>query len=168
MDLQPAPIFFEPCPDSRILVVRSIVLNEMCSLRVILAGQLIEKNQVGRGIEYFVSVVGKLCGEYFNRAKDLDAFPLSSDRNLRLTPNRSPRLIQRGILAETGFVLKDQRGPFTCGFFLDSDKCSGAICLALPGLPSPASVSASAPKNRSRAEASAHVLDDNGSQIRRQ
>ena len=122
MYFQPASIVSEPIPDCRILVVRGIVLNQMCSFRVIPSGQLLEKNQVGRGIEYFVSMVGKLCSEDFNRAKDLDAFPLSGDRNLRLTPNGSPSLIQRGILAETGFVLKNQRGPFTRGFFLDSDK----------------------------------------------
>jgi hypothetical protein len=140
MDFQPAPIISEPIPDGPILVVRGIVLNQMCSLRVIASGQLLQKNQVGRCIEYVHPMIGELCGEDLNRAKDLDAFPLPSDRNLRLTPNGSPSLIQRGILAKTGFVFKDQRGPFTGGFSLDSDMCNGAICLALPDLPAPAFV----------------------------
>jgi hypothetical protein len=168
MDFQPTSIIFEPIPNRRILVVRGIVLNQMGSLRVIASGQLLQKNQVGRCIEYVRPMIGKLCGEDLNRAKDLDAFPLPSNRNLRLTPNGCPSLIQRGILAETGFVFKDQRGPFTGGFFLDSDMCSGAICLALPDLPAPTFVSAVAPKIRSRAAVSVHALDDNGSQTPRQ
>ena len=168
MDFQPAPIIFEPIPDRRILVVGRVVLNQMCSHRVIPSGQVLQKNQVGRSIEYICPKIGKLCGVDFNSAEDFDAFPLPSDRNLRLTPNWSPSLVQGGILAKTGFVLKNQRGSFTGGFFLGSDTCSDAICPALQDLPSPAFVSASAPKSRSRAAVSVHVLDDNDSQIPQQ
>lgn len=168
MDFQPVPIIFEPRPDRRVLVVGGIVLNQMRSLRVIPSSQLLQKNQVGRCIEYVGPMIGKLCGEDLNCPKDLDTFPLPSNRNLWLTSYGSPSLIQRGILAKTGFVFKDQRGPFTGGFFLDSDMCSGAICLAPPDLHAPTFVSASEPKIQSRAAVSVHVLDDNGSRTPRQ
>ena len=95
MDFQPAPIVFEPTPDRSVLVVRGVVMNQMGPLGIIPSGQLLQKNQIGRGIEHVRPMVGELCGIDLYRAKDLDALPLPSDRNLRLAPNRCPSLIQR-------------------------------------------------------------------------
>ena len=95
MDLQPAPIVFEPAPDRRVLVIGGVILNQMCSPGIIPSGQLFQEYQISRGIEHVCPMVGKLSGINLNRAKDLYALPLPSDWNLRLASNRCPSLIQR-------------------------------------------------------------------------
>jgi hypothetical protein len=132
VDFQPYAIFLEPTPDRRILVIGGVVLNQMRSLGIIPAGQLLQKFQISRRIEHACPMICELSTIDFNRPKYLYALPLPGDWNLRLAPDGSPCLINRRILAETGFVFKNQRRPFARGFFLDSDTCNGAICPVPP------------------------------------
>jgi hypothetical protein len=101
---------------------------------------LIQKFQISGSIEYGGTMIGESGCVDLDRAENLDALPLPSDRNLRLVPNGHPSLIQRRILAKTGLVFENQRGPFGGGFFSDWGTCIGAICFALPDLLAPAFV----------------------------
>lgn len=120
-------------------MVGSIVLNQEHLLTTVAFRQAIEKGCVTLAFKYIPVSVIELRPIQIDRPKNLLRVPLAGRRNLRLVSSTGPGLIESGILAETGFISKEQsRFPFS-GFFLTGGRCSAATDLARPGRPWPTS-----------------------------
>ena len=83
-----------------------------------MTGQVFKKPQVGFRIEDCISVIEKPGRINLHTAKDFNAPALAGDRDLRGRASAGPSRMEGGVLSETGFVLKDQRGSLRPGFFL--------------------------------------------------
>ena len=100
-------------------MVGGIVLNQDRTVATIAAGQAFQKPQVGYRIEYGVLLIVKSRLPQFDGAEDLDTLALPSVRNLGRMSHAAPGGMQRRVLAEAGFIGKDQSAVFLLGFFLD-------------------------------------------------
>ena len=118
MDFQPVAIGFEPTPDVDVLVIGSVVLNQNGSLPAVRPRQLLQEPQVAGSIKDCVLPIMETGTPQFNSAQDFDVLALSSDGNLRRMADPAPSGMQGRVLAETGFVGKDQRPVLRAGFFL--------------------------------------------------
>ena len=118
MHLQPVAIGGEPLPYLGILVVRSVVLDQNGARAAIGARQLLQKAEVGVGVEDRVLPVVETRAPQFDGAQDFDALALSRDGDFRRVPDATPGGMQRGVLSETGFIGEDQRPTLGSGFFL--------------------------------------------------
>lgn len=63
-------------------------------------------------------MVQEACEIQFDRPKNLEGVALPRRGYFRLNSYSSPCLIERGVLTEARFVLKEEGRPFTLGFFL--------------------------------------------------
>ena len=118
MHLQPISIGGEPLPYVGILVVGGIVLNQNGSTPPIAPRQLFQEGEVGGSVEDGVLPVMETGVPQFYGAQDLDALAFSCNRNFGRVTDAAPGRMQRGVLAETGFVGEDQRPVPRVGFFL--------------------------------------------------
>jgi hypothetical protein len=118
MHFQPVAVGLKPSPHLRILVIRGVVLNEDRSRAAIVPGELMEEGQVGGSIEDDLLAIVEVSLPEFDGAEDLDALSLPSDGDLRRLADPAPGGVQRRVLAETGFVGKDQSPVLALGFFL--------------------------------------------------
>ena len=118
MHLQPASIAGEPLPNVGILVVGGIVLNQNGSTPPVAPRQLFQEGEVGGGVEDGVLPVMEAGVPQLDGAQDLDALAFSCNRNFGRVTDAAPGRVQRGVLAETGFVGEDQRPVPRLGFFL--------------------------------------------------
>ena len=121
MNFQPIPIFFKPTPDILILVVGSIILDQMdlvFSGFAVRGCHLFQEAQIRLSIKDGFSTVNEFSLLEINCAEDLDAFPGTRHRNQRLKTDTGPGLVESRVLPEAGFVFKEDVGPFVPRFFL--------------------------------------------------
>ena len=79
---------------------------------------MLQKAEVGVGVEDRVLPVVETRAPQFDGAQDFDALALSRDGDFRRVPDATPGGMQRGVLSETGFIGEDQRPTLGSGFFL--------------------------------------------------
>ena len=118
MHLQPMSIGGELLPYVGVLVVGGIVLNQNGSTPPVAPRQLFQEGEVGGGVEDGVLPVMEAGVPQLDGAQDLDALAFSCNRNFGRVTDAAPGRVQRGVLAETGFVFEDERGTIAAGFFL--------------------------------------------------
>ena len=82
------------------------------------ARQLLQKAQVGVCVEDRVLPVMETSAPQFDGSQNLDALALSRDGDMRRMADPAPGGVQRGVLAEAGFVGEDQRPVLALVFFL--------------------------------------------------
>ena len=117
MDFQPVAVGTEPAPNRGVLMVGGVVLNENSPLAAIMRGEAPQKFQVGGSIEDRGLGIVEAGAPEFDGAQDLDAFPLAGDGDLGRMTDPAPGGVQGGVLAEAGFVGKDQGSVLGLGFF---------------------------------------------------
>lgn len=115
MYLQPVPVGPKQSPDFRILVMRSVVLNQNGSLSAVRARQLLQERQVAVGVEDAVFSIMETRAPKFDGAQDLDVFTFAGHGDFRRMTHAAPGGMQRRILAEAGFVGKDQADAWRSG-----------------------------------------------------
>ena len=118
VDFQPVPIGLEPVPDFRVLMIRSVILNENGPAAAIVRGKSMQEVQIGGSIEDRGLPVVEAGTPKLDSAQDLDALAFTGDGDLGWMADPAPGSVQGGVLPETGFVGKDQRPVLGSGFFL--------------------------------------------------
>ncbi len=118
-------------------MVGSIVLNQEHFLPLVAFRQAVEKGCVALAFEYLSVSVVEFWPVQIDRPEDLLCIPLARRRNLRLVSSTGPGLIESGILAETGFINKEESRLTFSGFFLAGDKCNAASDLVRSDRPWP-------------------------------
>jgi len=99
-------------------VVRGIVLDQIDFAGKVTAQRFFQILDVGLGIEDGLKAVKEPRRIEFDGAKDLQGVSLSRGGDLRLRAPARPGPVERGILAEAGFVLEEDGRFFAVGFFL--------------------------------------------------
>ena len=99
-------------------MVGSVVLNQDRALAAVTACQLLQKGEVGGGVEYTVGLVVEAAAPEFHGTQDLHVMAFPGDGDLGGMTDATPGRMQRRVLAEAGFVGKDQRPLPRLGFFL--------------------------------------------------
>jgi len=117
MHFEPATVGFEPFPNFVLFVVGRVVLYEDGSTAMVAPRNLLKKREVRRCIEHVISLVVKLSSVDLNGSKNFHAFALACHGDFRRAPNWAPRCVERGVLAEAGFVRENERPVFALGFF---------------------------------------------------
>lgn len=128
-------------------MVGSIVLNQEHLLPTIAFRQAIQKGCVTLAFKDVPVSVIEFRPIQIDRPENLLRVSLARRRNLWLVSSTGPGLIESGILAETGFISKEQSRLPLSGFFLAGDRCSAASDLARPGRPWPISAAGVARKS---------------------
>jgi hypothetical protein len=77
-----------------------------------------QEAQVGRGIEDRGLLIVEAGLPEVDRAQNLHTLPFSGDGNFRGMAHAAPSGVEGGVLAETGFVGKNQGAVPGWGFFL--------------------------------------------------
>lgn len=90
VDLQPVAVGSEPIPYHGFFVVGGIVLDEDRALAPIPSCQLLQKCQIGCGIEDRVLLIVEAGIPQFDGAEDLDALAFSGHRDLRGMSQATP------------------------------------------------------------------------------
>ena len=117
-DCPPTTVRSKPSPDVTVFMIRRIVLNPDHTTWIVASRYLFQKIQISLCVEDLVATIEETSGVYLYTTKDLDAFPLPRDRNLRLTTEPRPCSVQGGVLAEGCLVGMDQRRSLRfCVFF---------------------------------------------------
>ena len=75
---------------------------------------------VGLGVENALEVIKEPSGVEFDGAKYFQGVSLSCGGDLWLRAPARPGLVERGVLAEAGFVFEEDGRLFALGFFLRS------------------------------------------------
>lgn len=119
MHFEPVTIGFKPCPNVVLFVVGRVVLYENGSTATVASRDLLKEREVRGCIENFILLVVELGGVDLNGSQDLHALALSCHWDFRRAPNWTPRCVERGVLAEAGFVREDERSVFALGFFFN-------------------------------------------------
>ena len=99
-------------------MVRGIVLDQIDFARKVTAQGPFEIVDIGSGIENLLEVVKEPSTVKFDSAKYLQGVSLSCGRDLWLRASARPGLVERGVLAEAGFVFEEDNRFFALGFFL--------------------------------------------------
>ena len=99
-------------------MVRSIVLDQIDFARKVTAQRSFEIIDVSIGVEDLLEVVKEPSAVEFDGAKYLQGVSLSCGGDLRLRTPARPSLVERGVLAEAGFVFEENGRLFALGFFL--------------------------------------------------
>src|SRR5437899_631909 len=94
----------------RILVIGSVVLDEDGALPAVGSRQLLQKCQVGGGVENRVLPVMETRSPEFDGTQNFDVLAFAGDGDFRRMAHPAPSGMQGRVLAETGFVGTDQ-GP---------------------------------------------------------
>jgi len=110
----------KPIPYLPILVVGSVVLDQIDFLWKVASNQPLQVDDIGRSIEDFLKMVQETGRIEFDRAKDFQSLLLPGGGNFGLASYPRPGLVESGILPERGFVLEEEGGSFASGFFLIS------------------------------------------------
>ena len=118
VDFQPVAVRLEPAPDLGVLMIRGVVLNENGPAAAIMRGKAMQEIQVSGSIEDRCLLIVEAGTPKFDRAQDLHALPFSADGDLGRMAEPAPGSVQGRVLAETGFVGKNQRPVLNTGFFL--------------------------------------------------
>ena len=112
------PVALEPCPDLRVLVIRSIVLNEDSPLPAVAPRQLVQKTEIGESIEDRGLAIVETRVPQFNGPEDFHILALPGNRDFGWTPYAAPGGVERRVLPEASFVSEDERPVSRAGFFL--------------------------------------------------
>ena len=99
-------------------MVRGIVLDQIDFAGKVTAQCSFEIVDVGIGIENLLEVIKESSTVKFDCAKYFQGISLSCGRDLWLRASARPRLVERGVLAEAGFVFEEDGRLFAFGFFL--------------------------------------------------
>lgn len=99
-------------------MVGRIVLDKIDFARTITAQRPFEIFDIGRGVENSLEVIKEPSAVQFDGAKYLQGVSLSCGGDLWLRAPARPGLVERGVLAEAGFVFEEDGRPFALGFFL--------------------------------------------------
>lgn len=99
-------------------MIRGIVLDQIDFARKVTPQCSFEIVDVGIGIENLLEVVKEPSRIEFDGAKDLQGVSLSRGGDLRLRAPARPSSVERGVLAEAGFVFEENGRLFAVGFFL--------------------------------------------------
>jgi len=110
----------KPIPYLPVLVIGSIVLNQIDFLGKITSDQPLQVNDIGLCIEDLLKMVKETAGIEFDRAKNFQSLLLPGGRNFGLASYPRPGLVESGVLTESSFVLEEEGGSFASGFFLMS------------------------------------------------
>lgn len=110
----------KPVPYLPILVVGSVVLDQIDFLWKVASNQPLQVNDIGRSIEDFLKMVKETGRIEFDRAKDFQSLFLPGGGNFGLASYPRPGLVESGVLPESGFVLEEEGGSIASGFFLMS------------------------------------------------
>ena len=116
----------QPCTHLRSTVVSRVVVDQEDFLSSVSLGQAIEKSRVASTFKDVATAVVEAWPVQVDRPKDLLGVPLAGRRNQRLVSAACPRLVEAGVLTETGFIGEEQGGVVLRGFFLAGDTCSVA------------------------------------------
>ena len=106
-----------------------------------------QKRSVTFSLEYLSMRKVKLGAVEVHRAEYFLGVALARGRNQRLVSAPRPSLVEAGVLAETGFIAKEQRGLAFSGFFLAWDRCIAASGPAPPDRPWPTCGAVAAPRS---------------------
>jgi len=101
-------------------VIGGVVLDEDGSLPAVGSRQLFQERQVAAGVENRVLPIMETSSPEFNGAQDLDVLAFAGDGDFGRMAHPAPGGVQGRVLAETGFVGKDQGPVLRVGFFLIS------------------------------------------------
>ena len=115
---QPVAVGAEPTPNFRIFVIGGVVLDEDGSLPPVGSRQLLQERQVAGSVEHRVLAVMETRTPEFDGAQNLHVLAFASDRDLGRMAHPAPSGMQGRVLAEAGFVGKDQGPVLRVGFFL--------------------------------------------------
>lgn len=121
MHFQPIPVFLEPAPNILILVVGSIILNQMDLVFSRFAAgccYLFQEAQIHLSIKDRFTTVSEFSLLEIDGAENLDAFSGACHRNQRLEADTGPCLVESRVLPKAGFVFKEDVSPFGPRFFL--------------------------------------------------
>lgn len=110
----------KPVPYLPILVVGSVVLDQIDFLWKVASNQPLQVNNIGRSIEDFLKMVKETGRIEFDRAKDFQSLLLPGGGNFGLASYPRPSLVESGVLPESSFVLEEEGGSIASGFFLMS------------------------------------------------
>ena len=99
-------------------MIRRIVLDQINFAGTITAHRPFEILDVGFGVENRLEVVKEPSAVQFDGAKYLQGVSLSCGGDLWLRTPARPGLVERGVLAEAGFVFEEDGRLFALGFFL--------------------------------------------------
>jgi hypothetical protein len=110
----------KPSPYLPILVVGSVVLDQIDFLGKVASNQSLQVDDIGGSIEDWLKMVKETGRIEFDRAKDLQSLLLPGSGNFGLASYPRPGLVESGVLPESGFVLEEEGGSFASGFFLMS------------------------------------------------
>lgn len=99
-------------------MVRRIVLDQIDFAGNITAQRPFEILDIGLGVENRLEVVKEPSAVEFDGAKYLQGVSLSCGGDLWLRAPTRPGLVERGVLAEAGFVFEEDGCLFAFGFFL--------------------------------------------------
>lgn len=130
-------------------MVSGVVVDQENLLPAVPLCQTVEKGGVAATFKNVAMPVVELGPIQIDRAKDFLSVPLTRRRNQRLVSPARPSLVEARVLAETGFVGKQQGGAALNGFFLAGDTCSAASGPAPPDRPWPTCGADVGPKNPS-------------------
>lgn len=120
MNLDVSAMGGKPSPYFPILVVRSVVLDQIDFLGKVASDQPLQVDDIGRSIEDWLKMVNETGRIEFDRAKDLQSLLLPGSGNFGLASYPRPGLVESGVLAESSFVLEEEGGSLAPGFFLMS------------------------------------------------
>ena len=99
-------------------MVRRIVLDQIDFAGNITAQRPFEILDIGLGVDNRLEVVKEPSAVQFDGAKYLQGISLSCGGDLWLRAPARPCLVERGVLAEAGFVFEEDGRLFALGFFL--------------------------------------------------
>ena len=139
----------QPGTHLRSTVVSRVVVDQEDFLSSVPLGQAIEKSRVASTFKDVATAVVEAWPVQVDRPKDLLGVPLAGRRNQRLVSAACPRLVEAGVLTETGFIGEEQGGVVLRGFFLAGGRCNAASGLERADRPSPVGGAGAALKNPS-------------------
>lgn len=99
-------------------MVRGIVLDQIDFAGKVTAQYPFEIVDVSIGVENLLEVVKESSSVEFDCAKYFQGVSLPCGRDLWLRAPARPRLVERRVLAEAGFVFEEDERLFALGFFL--------------------------------------------------
>lgn len=120
-DLNALSVFLKPVVDFRLLVIGSIILDQIDPVAALIKRghqSLLQILDVGGGVEVVGLVaINKVSIIQGNPAQDFLSIALSSGGNLRLGIQGRPSLVKRRTLSEENLIGVDNQGLFLLSFF---------------------------------------------------
>ena len=106
VDLDVSAVGGKPSPYLPILVVGSVVLDQIDFLGKVASNQPLQVDDIGRSIEDWLEMVKETGRIEFDRAKDLQSLLLPGSGNFGLASYPRPGLVESGVLPGLGTSIK--------------------------------------------------------------